>query len=345
MPDFDSVIAAVLRLIRVDWPGFSEEDLDRWVFSGYGDIAPAPHSSTLDLFKVYAMNLRNVAGPGPGMEPFGEMISSAMARFINHNAVQSLDVRQLAEACQQVLEEGNIRLRNAGNESYLDILQQIQRGNELPVRQQLLNLLISVVEFSKLLIKKYRGRADIYHESFLAPAAENHRELLEFVQHKIQEVRGLPYMGDATAPNFLKDSQCRSLLGREREWRQFGAIPYFVKPDRHVGRLISQMTRAPVLAGMPIEELSVLNESAVFQLFMQHPHDEGVEYPDVRNAAAGKWRCILDIWHWAEQAGVAPIAIDRLLYLAGSGNFHPSGQLTTPATDRYRAILELRDRA
>lgn len=334
---------AALQMVQDNWPTENEQTLDQWIFSGYGDVAPEPHESTRDLFHVYAMNLLNSGLRGPQMHPFGNMIAEAIQnRLLLGNIVQRFEVADLAEACAQVLRNEDIALRRAGNDNYLDTLDELRRGSAPPYTSPvILRLLDSIVQFSKLLIEHYGGRADLYHQSLRELNINCGADLYESVRAKLEEIAHLPLVGPATGPNFLKDSQIRSLHGKADVWRDFGIIPYCVKPDMHVSRMMLWLTRPAVRREISLQTLTTLVPLEVFRLYRNYQTGDPTRYPPFPRTEEAEWRCIWDIWLWAEAEEQPPVRFDRLLFLIGSGWYVEGQRMKQSQLERYEAVLRV----
>lgn len=341
MLSYESLQNILLKMVQENWPAEDEFTLASWIFSGYGEMAPEPHQRTCDLFSVYAMNLLNSGLRGPQMKPFGQMIAEAIeTRFLVDNAVQSFEVSDLAEACAQILRVGGMRLKGAGNDEYLEALDDFAKGEtSSDASSVIFKLLDSIVQFSRLLREKYEGRAEIYHQSFRVLNAGTGNALYESINGKLEEIKQLPLVGPATGPNFLKDSQTRSLIGQVDAWRDFGIIPYFVKPDIHVSRMMLWLTRPAVRGEISLKTLHTLEVNEVFRFYKNLIPAEPTQYPSFPKSGESEWQCTWDIFAWGEAEGQPPVRFDRLLYLAGSGRFRDGQKMKQSQFDRYSAVL------
>lgn len=54
----------------------------------------------------------------------------------------------------------------------------------------------------------------------------------------------------------------------------------------------------------------------------------------------GLWKCVSDVQTWAAAQGTAPLEIDRLLYLIGSGRYIDGAMLSLNQQQRYRTFAE-----
>ena len=134
---------AALGILRTSSTEAQPEDLDRVILStGYPWVAsPAEHTS--DLIAVYAANLRNGGGPGPGFEAFSKMIAWAVRRFIQEDRLQApLVLTSLASACNEYLGlPAAQQLTAHGKVEYRAQLQAMATSRQLPQRALLPQLI------------------------------------------------------------------------------------------------------------------------------------------------------------------------------------------------------------
>ena len=345
MMPWNAVKQLALELVQRDHAGETMQSLERWILaSGYAD-APDSHRTTRDLIYAYAASLRNAGGPGPVLERFATMVAATIdEHWIRINVLQPFDIRELAGRCREGLVTGAfppMAKRSAAD--YPLQLQQISEGVDIYPRI-MSPLLTSITAFADMLRQRYGGTADRYHQSF-DPAG---RSPSQFAFEKFQEIADFPKIGIAVGMNFFKDSQAPSIhLPADASISECAAMPaaWFVKPDKHVSRLMLYATGRGQMASIDKEDLTYLKDATCFALYASCPPAFGFsEQYSTLPAQAGtpQWQCIEDTHAWALSEGVAPIELDRILYLIGSGRYGER-KLRTEQPERYRRFCELVD--
>jgi hypothetical protein len=285
---------------------FDESGLNDWIMStGYAGAA-APHSDTPDLFVVYAASLTNAGGVKPDPDAFGEMIGSVVRqRLVGNTMRDAPDLRELAAACQ-----GPIRNRPLGGLFDQDIAR-IADGHPSP-RPLMLGLLRSVLSFWNWLRRHHQGRADVMHRTFSHEFTAGEVPSEE-VFSILKELDGLPWMGIATAANFIKDSQVPGLweMNLSPSDTANRLAGWFVKPDLHVSRLMAYITGRHTT-----HDLRQLNQNQALMAFLGEPRPN-FQGSGAMHHGSLEMQVIADVHEWAVAAGTAPLEIDRLLYLIG----------------------------
>ena len=321
---FERMKEACLSILRCHEPDAIDQDLDNYVLcTGYLG-AKKPHTDELDLIYVYAASLRNAGGPGPGFRPFARMIRAGIQSL--RDECLSFDLKNLAGSCRRYLELPNsLPLTQKDAAKYLRRLQRLENGdNEGP--PQLPLLLNSVVEFANFLKKDYDFSAENYHQSF--NEAYEGTPPASFIVEKFNEIADFPYIGPAVGLNFFKDSQVPAFRGQGQGLAAVrkNRIGWYVKPDMHVLRFMLKLTgrQPPKLTD---DELTTLAADKVVRLYVKQqpqayfPDQYTLENCRGNRQERGYWRCIEDVHKFACQSKVAPLEIDRILYMAGSGKF------------------------
>jgi hypothetical protein len=303
---------AVAR-VRTVVPEFDHADLDRWIMStGYAD-AVAPQADCGDLLYVFASSITNAGGAKPQAESFGRLIRAAYGTggLLSQHGPRCLtgnfpDQRRLAQACLPHLHLSALGGRFEGD---------IRDIAEHRIGRMLMpGLLGSVLEFSGWLLARYDGNAAQLHNTLtVLDGTRSSDEVFRL----LRDLDALPWMGIATAANFIKDSQVPGLLlmGLNPRTARDVSAGWFAKPDLHVARLMAYLTgRCPQPGISP----SAMRLGRALAVFRQQP--EANFAGDYRALSAGDgldMKVIADIHEWAAFVGTSPLEIDRVLYLIG----------------------------
>ncbi|TWO69497.1 hypothetical protein FN976_19625 [Caenimonas sedimenti] len=359
---WQTLVNLVLSILHDDprYEGQTEESLLDWVIGHGYPGAPSPHQSTRDLIYVYAANLLNSGARGPNAQAFAQMIAAGTRHFIHQNAVRPMELRALARHCAAYLDETGEQLvgRTDRNPVYRREIQQLADGAVLQRGLMLPRLMQSVVQFVRLLNEPhYGGQAANFHSPFM----HRHDAVVPnpFPQNKLREIIDFPQVGVAVGMNFLKDSQLSAFAPDGRSVRQrfedLGNchVGWFVKPDMHVLRLMLYATGRAANLGIGSDAISTLDAKQLEQLQLRYAEGRpgahmgsNYEYQLHRGwpDEGGLWRCIEDVQRLAQASGIAPVGIDRLLYLIGSGNFQSQeARLTVSQSERYRRFVDAID--
>lgn len=345
MSYIDALRKAALVVVTSD-PRFRSHtysDLERYVLStGYAD-APRPHANTRDLLYVYAANLRNAGGPGVNMHRFADMVAGALGELIANNSVSPLHLPQLADRCLVWLDSDAGRPLVKGNDRrYRQRLRELAGGStpEVPFQRHL----ASVIGFIDLLNGVYGGRADRYHDSFSGDVARS--EPGRAVVARLNELSYLSGIGVATGLNFIKDSQMSRFARSHLADMLSEPLGWFVKPDMHVLRAMLFITGRFGRTGLRRDELAHLKpETAkVHYANLGSTHEWFNAEVRTLHAArppgeAGLWKCVADVHAWAASEKVAPIEIDRLIFLIGSGRYVDGARLSLSQSRRYDILM------
>ena len=289
--------------------------LDRWILQSDGVLRS--HQLTRDLFEIFSSNMLNTRGAGPNGFSFGRLISDAIERrwLTGTNSAPYISERELAAACIEIWTRPEQYTLAKTGRDYRSDLENIARGRDIG-RAIIGRLLRGVSEFSEFLNTKYDGSAAVYHHSF--SRVLNSGQEGDFLRLKLDEIIHITGIGIPVGMNFIKDSQAPSLHGQKLEDLQKNAISWFVKPDLHVIRLMYIATRKS--KSETIEDvLNTPDATLNLEYARRDPVGawQGVDYSGWPRK--GDWYCIADMHHFARQNSVAPLEIDRLLYLIGSG--------------------------
>lgn len=345
MTPWNEVKSLALTLVQQDWPEETMESLETWILSSGYQGALHSHERTRDLIYVYSASLRNAGGPGPVFDKFAQMIAFTVDRYwIVENVLQEFDLADLARRCLQSLESHDVEpMAKNSRADYPDQLRRMAVGENVSPRI-MQPLLESVVEFSKLIREAYGGTATRYHHAFIGAAEEPSR----FALQMFLEIAEFPKIGIAVGMNFFKDSQAPSIehiSGAPIHLCSANRIAWFVKPDKHVSRLMLCTTGRSKKAGLDNQRLTYLEDSVCFDTYSRTLPANGFSGQYVTQPAqtgVPQWRCVEDVHEWALLEGIAAIEIDRILYLIGSGRYG-RGKLSTEQSVRYRRFCELID--
>lgn len=347
---WDAIKSLALELLHEDprYRGETEASLLEWVLdTGYRG-AREPHRCTRDLLYVYAASLRNAGAPGPGFESFATMVATASESFIVDNAIVEVGLPALAQRCGAYLDDPqSMPLTVGGTRDYRDQLRQIAGGGRINGLCVLQTCLDSLVAFIRLLHRGYAGSAQRYHEAFAGvylDAAPN-----PFVVEKFREVGAFAGVGVAVAMNFFKDSQVPGFRDCNLDDVRHRHVGWFVKPDRHVLRLMLHATGRAAAGGINLDRLLELSDGDAAKAYASLAStllpDGAYRLPPERSGRkAGYWRCIEDVHLLATRDRVAPLGFDRLLYLVGSGRYkHPKERLNVAQRERYNRFIQAID--
>lgn len=342
MPNLDALRRAALTIVASD-PRFADHTalhIENYILGTGYSSAPAPHSVTRDLLYVYSANLLNSGGRGADMHCFGAMISGALDGLIADNRIVGVNVVTLASRCLDYLHTTGSRLLRHGDDTrYRHQLAALVRGNkpQFPLQRHL----TSVAGFINLLCSTYDGCAETYHASF--NSAEARRDPALSIVRKFNEIRPLKGIGVATGLNFLKDSQVSRFAGGRACDLNGEPILWAVKPDMHVLRLMLLASGRFAKTGLAFDDLVVLKQNVAAKFYATL--SPGADWlaaiklglnPNHRGNEGGLWNCVDDVHTWAARQGTAPLEVDRLLYLIGSGRYINGNKLSLNQEQRYR---------
>jgi hypothetical protein len=337
-----------LNIVRDDsrYTDETEEQLLRWVLNTGYPGARKSHESTRDLLYVYAASLLNSGAPGPAFDRFAEMITMALTRLINDNVIGEVELTVLARNCGDYLDKSDAGpITKNGTVDYRRQLERMARGqNETGI---LFQLLTSVIEFIEFLRRNYGGSAATYHRAFANTydgACPNF-----FVLAKYAEISNFKRIGVAVGMNFFKDSQVRGfqIPNQTLSDTYTSNVGWFVKPDKHVLRLMLCATGRMFRGGINHEDLFNLNDQITLKAYTgfdekNYPNQHYNLCRGRNKNEMGKWYCIEDIHRIAAREGISPLAYDRLLYLIGSGRYKdPGKRLSLSQEERYRLFINV----
>jgi hypothetical protein len=279
----------------------------------------------------------NAGGPKPDFERFAGMVTAAVSSSIENNMIHPMSRAELAASAARVLRNGTALplTRQPSGVDYLAQLDGLAAGGS--PRGILTSTLCGVSQFTRLLSESYNGSAKCYHEAFLGWPLDH--ELGRFLVAKLSEIVALKRMGVAVGLNFIKDSQVPALAGKKLADLANVPISYFVKPDRHVLRLMLATTHRHQLNHDLISLPEVNAKDFYAQNAPQNSWPRGRTHELRRNGEKGQWDCVDDVLHWAQEARTVPLEIDRLLYLIGSGSYVDGQTLEVSQATRYECYF------
>lgn len=311
----------------------SDTDLDGLVKeSGYDGIT-APHQSTIDLIDLFARNLRNSGANGMEANSFGGLIRISLSDFISNNKLESIPLSQVVGSFCQAARENNLVTDHDAKQldSYYSWIDDSNTRlpkwwNNLQGKPRIIRDLESTFLFCEFLIRHFEGCAENYTDKIATSFGSGSR--VEPLKYAINDLIQIPGIGIALASNFLKDSQVSLLKDIERNaWKDHYAA-FFVKPDKHVLRLMHLITRRSRFQDLE-DLLKTKDGQLAKKYFLETNIQTDSEWPTISVGDyffsgiqnRGSWKCILDVLFWSDCAGVSPLEIDRLLFFCGSARF------------------------
>lgn len=301
-----------LQRVRTAHPNFNQAALDGWIVGqGYHGLHNS-HLDTQHLYGVYASSLVNAGGAKPSASAFGLMIRDAVSPFVPPHGTPHarFTVRQLAINC---LNSHHSTYLGGG---FLGDIQQLSTGGS--ARRLITGLFTSIYEFQDWLGAHGVTARGLHQQLGHTAPGDFERVALDYVR----SVDGLPWMGVATAANFMKDSQLPGLNGNLNHGvgSLFG---WFAKPDLHVARLMAYITGRAPQGVNPARfrvgaAISMFAGNAVANFNNQQV---GINQSDGLDMVV-----ISDIHEWARHIGRSPVEIDRILYLIGVRQTEVNGQ-------------------
>lgn len=351
---WNTILGVALELVKSDlrYTNETESDLLEWII-GAGNEDFRPHQRTSDLLSLYATNLLNSGARGPSREAFGRMVRAGFSDFVRDNQLVEFGEKVFLQKCiEHINQPGDALVADPeANQRYVGQMQSMVAQGELNRRKILPRLLASVRQFCEFLMAEHQGSAKEFHQIFMEEpdsALPNY-----FPKNQLERI-SFSQVGIAVGMNFLKDSQVSAFRsnGKQDAARQLENIGrvqagWLVKPDRHLLRLMFWITGRASLANVSASQLYYLNANSFQALVNQYAgvrsrEMSGVDYALCANqprSRAGLWHCIEDIQRLAVKNSVAPLAIDRLLYLVGSGNYRtPLEGVASDQAHRYERL-------
>jgi len=353
---WEHLTEAALDVVRANpqYENHGVGDLLRWILdTGY--VGLQPHQNTVHLLQVYGGNLMNSGARGPSTDVIVNLIGGGVAQYVNDDVLQEFTVNQLAAGCSDYAEQNGLQFVGSPdrNTVYMDELAQLGRANGMPADLQkriLPKILSSVTGFGCLLRTEYGGMATLFHEGFTQQVQADQYQN-QYPQVRLHEIRPYPLVGVATGMNFLKDTQAPAFAeenaeGAQQAFQEIAGVNagWLVKPDMHVLRLMLWITGRATQEGVTPQQLVHLAPATVSQIYagqrpIWNPNQQYVLRHGQPRADHGLWDCIEDMYFIASHWGVAPLGIDRLLYLIGSGRY---GNHDDQA-QRYATITRIND--
>ena len=304
-----------------------------------------PYQSVIDLLGLYASNLRNGGSPaGPRSAELGQMTQWVLqqSKFIRDDRLIEFDKKIFASLAAQYVK--NHPLSKQGGAGNVNILQAIAHGEESSIQNKLLTKLVdSIDQFAKHLLEHYEGSASKFAEPFarkiqgLTPE-EKCDDVALFRSRFLHELNFV-LMGPAIASNFMKDSQ----IGRATQLDHLvdTYLGSLAKPDMHVFRMMLCITgRVRISDEDALKQLCF--EQDFLKIYGQLEPQPG--WPHWANVKGNEEICLRDLNFLAYTHDFPPIVLDRVLYMAGSGNSGVLNQHKDPhhkptQLDRYRLFL------
>jgi hypothetical protein len=346
---WNALTGLALEFVHAD-PRYREvtiADLQTWILNTGYEGAQEAHQSTRQLIYAYAASLRNGNGLGPAFAPFAQMVVTAIDPFIVNNALaRAPSLVELARACRAyLLLPVNSGVLVSEKVNYREDLRRLENGEGVGRKNaKIEQCLRSVVGFTEFLYRNYGGSAPEYHERF-AEHYDGERPN-RFIVDCFIELGRLPQVGVAIGMNFFKDTQSNAYRGSSLQDLRTSHAGWFVKPDMHVLRLMLHVSGRSSRLSDRATVNNMADGKAAKLYFELNPLEAGVEYTLDSSAAdradRGKWRCIEDVHRLAIAEQVPPLAIDRLLYMIGSGRFlHPAKKISNE--HHYRRFMAVVD--
>jgi len=321
-------------------------DLDETILStGYPWALNSSHD-TSHLIAVFAGNLRNGGGPGPTLEAFSKAIAAGSSKFFSDGKLtEHLNIASLARVCAEFLEDSeSLPLAKNGTVDYLAQLKAIANSESISKRAILPQLLNSVVDFSKILVERFDGSAVGFHSSFNQPHKSS--DTCDFVVHQYRLISDIPRIGVPLAMNFFKDSQVPSLRNKTLKEISNYRIGWFVKPDIHVLRFMLMASGRASSANITYSDLVHMPENDLKRFYRttkpkaQWANTDYQYHSNQPRNESAQWLCIEDVHNLARKLGVAPLEIDRIFFMVGSGRFSSKKMVKPSQLERYQILSE-----
>ena len=312
-----------------------EESLDQAIFDGGSDVG-SPESNTDDLLLLVISNFCNRSGPIPTPQQMRVLFLPVFQQLTKGGSLWHIEKTSFYEkiiaVAKSLQEHGWDFVQNRDN-VYLNALECYKTHQTiLQGGKPIVDLTEATWAFMELLCSKYCGHAQVYSDNL---ALLGSASTLERFKEALLELINLPNWGVALAANFLKDSQILRLKSLPEDARVDSAYSIYVKPDVHIMRIMGSVTeRYPRFTG------------GLGRYQGQPSEPWAIDYLDFPSPnALPFWKCIQDINHWATQAGVTAVEIDRLLYMCASGNFPEINNDFTMQNqaDRYETLFRYLD--
>lgn len=331
-----------LRLAASTIAGLDDSDLDAMIFDA-GDTKARSHESTHDLLVLCATNLVNRSGPFPKPENVKPLFSRVFNRFLHQNQMPNI---QLKDFYKVTIEEADNlsrtgwNLTSNGNGNDTVPLQDVLRGEQVNPRTTIISLLDSLHDFINFFHSAYQGSAQTYSES-LSNIESPSSNRMERFKSALEELLALRGWGIALSANFIKDSQMPKLSALQNEERLSSAYSVYVKPDLHIIRFMANLTGRRDDFNGKLQDYSSGNAPRWLE---NHSWNYiRLRAQNINSHPQLAWNCIQDVNYWASQAKVPAVAIDRLLYMCGSGKFPGIARLMSEHSqqeDRYRTVFQ-----
>jgi hypothetical protein len=305
------------------------------------DTGSRPYESTLDLLTLYASNLRNGGSPaGPRSDLFGQMTRAVVIRsgFIDDNRLIKFERKAFAKHAADHVKDHP--LSHKGGSDNVSILNAIASGQDADFTSKLLYKLVSSIEqFAQYLIDKHDGSALKFSQQFLKTVVGNDPFSKAQSAHSFRSTLfnelNFTLMGPAITSNFMKDSQIG--LARSHPDLFDTYLGALAKPDMHVMRMMLVITgRIKLVDADALKNLCF--EQKFIQLYDQNsPVGSWPRYP---KASYGEEKCLQDMNFLSYTQGFPTVFLDRILYLAGSGNsFYFENLPKVTQLERYQRFM------
>jgi hypothetical protein len=315
----DMLRERALNVLSLDSSSFyNSEDLQKFVVdTGYEgcELADKRTEQSLDL---YVRNLGNSAKKGPSKK-LPELNQRVFSELVKQNQVKTMSPEALARMYLEASEFRNEAFVSSGSDTnYISQLKSFSEGsnlNQTPSRFTLLSWLISTAEFINFLVTNYGGNIEDFTGSVRREfAIANNKP--NFVDTLIKSFMPMHGLGHALAANFVKDLFATELNQNSHVSEQMECMSaWCLKPDMHVARLMLCITDRAELN----KDIIIMKLEAVARLYKKTEPSHSWDSPDIGSSPEDL--ICADVHALARSANCAPLELDRLLFMCGSGNF------------------------
>lgn len=299
-------------------PLYTSRDLQRFIVdTGYEgcELADERTDQSLDL---YVRNLGNSAKKGPSKK-LPVLNKLVFSDLVKKNQVKPTSAEALACMYLEASEFKNEAfVSSESSTDYISQLRSFADGRNLdqkPSKFTLLSWLISTSEFINFLAMKHDGNIRNFTSSIRSEFAISNNKP-HFVGSLIKSFMPMHGLGHALAANLVKDLFATELDLDYPVSEQMDCLSaWCMKPDMHVARMMFCITDRAELN----EEIITMKLEKVAGLYKKTQpssswgtSDETLSPEDLISA---------DVYALAAASNCAPLELDRLLFMCGSGNF------------------------
>jgi hypothetical protein len=349
--DWELISQAFLNTLESRISQNSKELIEAAIFNS----GPAkPYENTFDFFYTYSSNLMNSQARGPRLERLGEMTRNTLRlnpHFFDGNNLKEFNLQDFCKIASKLVNE--TPLDETGKSDYFELLSSLAVFNHNEIlnilnrsenrRKVMRMILLSINDMAQLLIRNYNGSASRYSEQFWK---NNEGDFLTKIQaaqnfyYKLRQEANFLLMGPATAPNFFKDSQIGVVKNEGKEILDTFA-GCAVKPDMHVFRLMLAITNRVIINDdEELQKLCHLPAKDYISTYQNITSNSNFILNKINHKVNSESMCIDDVRLWAFKIGVSPVEIDRILYMAGSGNPGEGNKSIQSQFNRYKIFLK-----